>query len=297
MSWFRENKFLGRFVIAFSLVTLIAAGVLFTARSGFNEASEQFNQTATEFNRLQRLKPFPNNANLLTMKAQATDYGIALGKLKDELKASVLPVTPMIPSEFQARLRQTLTAVYEKARANKVKLPANFFLGFDEFAAALPSNEAAPLLGQQLTQVKLLTDIMIDAHIDALTTFRRKPLAEERGAAATPGSNVPRSRKTTGVQPTSPVLVERNTVEASFASTPTAARRVLNQIASTNKQFFIIRTLHVMNEKDKGPPRTQAATPSASPDTLGAKPGALNFIVGTEKIQTAATIELVRFTF
>ena len=77
------------------------------------------------------------------MKAQTADYGVALGKVKEELKARVLPATPLQPNEFQARLRETVTRVVEKARANKVKLPENFFLGFDEFAAALPGNEAA----------------------------------------------------------------------------------------------------------------------------------------------------------
>jgi hypothetical protein len=302
MNWFRENKFLGSFLIAFGLALLIAGSLLLSTKSGFYEASNQFNQTATEFNRLQRLNPFPNNANLLTMKAQAADYRVALGKLKDELKTCVLPVTPLAPNEFQAHLRQTVTAVIEKARTNKVKLPGNFFLGFDEFAAALPSNTAAPLLGQQLAQVKLLTDILIEARIDALTAFRVGPLPEERAAAGSPTPSPSRGGKTRAVAPTGPKLVERSVVEATFVSTPSAARRVLNQIAGANKQFFIIRTLHVVNEKDKGPPRVQeaeaanpAATNAASP---APKPNAaLNFIVGTEHIRTSAKIEVVKFTF
>ena len=44
----------------------------------------------------------------------------------------------MAPNEFQGTLRQVLAAVTDKARANKVRLPENFFLGFDEFSAALP---------------------------------------------------------------------------------------------------------------------------------------------------------------
>ena len=42
-----------------------------------------------------------------------------------------------------------------------------------------------------------------------------------------------------------------------FASSPSAARRVINQIASASQQFYIIRTLHVLNEKEKGPPRAE----------------------------------------
>ena len=106
-----------------------------------------------------------------------------------------------------------------------------------------------------------------------------------------------------------PKLFERNIVEATFVSTPAAARKVLNQIAGASQQFFIVRLLHVRNEKDKGPPREGSADTAgvgatdSSPATAGS-PGAkttmptpLNFIVGNERIETFVRIEIVRFTF
>ena len=97
-------------------------------------------------------------------------------------------------------------------------------------------------------------------------------------------------------------------VEATFVSTPAAARRVLNQIAGANQQFFIVRLLRVRNEKDKGPPRepvadaTGVARGHCSLRPLGAPAAravpelrALNFIVGNERIETSARIEIVRF--
>ena len=89
----------------------------------------------------------------------------------------------MAPNEFQSHLREAMTATAEKARANRVKLPENFQLGFDEFTTALPNTEVAPLLGQELAQVELLVDFLIDARVDALTAFKRMPLPEEKGAA------------------------------------------------------------------------------------------------------------------
>jgi hypothetical protein len=61
--------------------------------------------------------------------------------------------------------------------------------------------------------------------------------------------------------------------------------------------------LHVRNEKDKGPPReaggetTAPSIPSPSPAAKPSPVAALNFIVGNEKIETTAKIEIVRFTF
>ena len=305
MNWFRENRFLGAFLIAFVLCLAGSVWLLLSAKSDWDEASTRFNQTAAELNRLERLAPYPSAENVRKMKAYGEDYATALAKLKDELKMRGGPVAPMAPNEFQSQLRVAMTAVSEKARANKVKLPDNFFLGFDEFASALPKTEAAPLLGQELAQVEWLLNLFIDARIDSLTSFRRAPLADEHAAS----SALPTPKSGPGRTPaTASKLIERNVVEATFVSTPAAARKVLNQIAGANQQFFIIRLLHVRNEKEKGPLREVAAdanavnAPAAPANSPTAKPSptpgaALNFIVGNERIETSAKIEIVRFVF
>ncbi len=298
-TWFQQNRFLGTSLIVSALATIGALYFLVSARSGFAEAKARFDQNAGELSRLQRLAPFPTEANLRKMKTQAEDYGSELNKLKEDLKTRVLPVVPMAPNEFQSRLRQAATAIGEKARANRVKLPDNFYLGFDEFAAALPDTAAAPILGQQLAQAELLMNILLDARVESVTSFRRVPTGAQRPAASpTPA---PATRRP-GATPAGPQLMERNAIETAFVSSPGAARRALNQIATVNQQFYIVRTLHVLNEKEKGPPRDAAAaaggtaTPPAA--TAGATPAsALQFIVGNERIQTSARIEMVRFTF
>ena len=298
-AWFQQNRFLGTFLAVFVSATIGSLYFLFSARSGFTEAKARFDANAAELSRLQRLSPFPSDANLRKMKAQADDYGSELNKLKDDLRTRVLPVVPMAPNEFQSRLRQASTALAEKARANRVKLPDNFYLGFDEFAAALPDTAAAPLLGQQLAQAELLMNILLDARVESVTTFRRAAAGEQRGATIAP-TPTPTPARGAAAAAVAPPLVERTAIEAAFVSTPGAARRVLNQIATVNEQFYIVRTLHVLNEKDKGPVRDGAAGTSPAAPT-GAAPGTpatgLQFIVGNERIQTSARIEMVRFTF
>jgi hypothetical protein len=285
MNLFRENPFLGRFVIVFGGCVIGATCFFFNAKSDFEEASTRFANTASELSRLERLAPFPSADNLRKMKAHAEDYASALAKLKEELKVRAAPVAPMAPNEFQSHLRVATNAVADKARENKVKLPDKFFLGFDEFASALPNESVAPVLGQELVQIEWLVNSLLDARVESLSVFRRAPLREERGTTVTMS------------------LLERNAVEVTFLSTPAAARKVVNQIAGASQQFCIIRVLHVRNEKDKGPPReaggetTAPSIPSPSPAAKPSAAAALNFIVGNEKIETTAKIEIVRFTF
>jgi hypothetical protein len=295
MNWLDRNKYCRSFLFTVGAATLIASVLLVYARTGFNRASERLRATATELKRLQDLNPFPNETNLRTLSKHVAEYRMALDKIKEELRTRALPVRPIQPNEFQAQLRETVTRVTEKARANRVKLPEIFFLGFEEFTSTLPRHETAPLLGQQLTQLESIANILIDARIDAITVFKRKPLFEEPPGPPSSSSARPANAAAIG-----PKVVERSAADVTFVSSPSALRRVINQIASANRQFYIIRALHVLNEKGKGPARVQTAAGDKAAETnaAGAKPNAaLNFIVGNEHIQTSANIELVRFAF
>jgi hypothetical protein len=306
MNWFRQNRWLGSFLILFGLATLLAIWFLWRARGAFAEATTRFEAAVTERSRLERLDPFPSDPNYEKMKFYFDDYTAGVDKMKEDLKARMLPIAPLAPNEFQSRLRQVTLATMEKARVNKVQLPRTFYMGFEEFASSLPAAAAAPLLGQQLSQIALLMNILIDARVDSVTALKRTKLPEETGAAA-PSTPPPAAGAKTATTTAGPKVFERNIVDLTFVATQPTARKVLNQIASSSQQFYIIRTLYVKNEKDKGPPRQGGeantgtagvgSTPvpgSSAPPSTG---GGLKFIVGTEHIQAAIKVEMLRFKF
>jgi hypothetical protein len=298
MNWFQANRWLGRFLIGFGIATLLALWFLFHAKGDLGQVKTRLEEAAAEQNRLERRDPFPSETNYRKLKVHIDNYASALEKFKEELKDHVLSSPSLAPNEFQSRLRQAMVASAEKARANKVKLPDNFALGFNEFTAALPKNDIAPLLAQELAGADLLINILIEARVDSVTAFTRRPAAPSSvGAATTPA---PGKRPTSSPAGESKVI-DRNIIDLSFVAAPSAARNVLNQIASSNQQLYIIRTLHVRNEKENGPPRegSTAGTIAAGSaiDTATASTPALKFIVGNEHVETSARIEMVRLTF
>src|SRR5213595_2743086 len=310
MKSFQQNRALSTLLVVSGICILLGAALFYWRWSVWSEAKQTFDQATAERNRLQRLDPFPNDPNYRKLQSYLERYNAALDKFKEDLKAEVAPEPPLAPNEFQSRLRQATLAVEERARTNNVKLPDKFELGFDEFARAMPSTAVAALLGQELSQVQMLVNILLDAKVDSITAFRRRPLPEEHAASssstpkATPSPARGRGKVTTIAKPAgtpAPPLIERNVVEISFKAAPGVARKVLNEITGSTGQFFIIRTLYVHSEKDKGPPRERTAAsrpsqnPQPSPGQQGA--GALNFIVGNEHIEVSATIEMLRFTF
>ena len=299
MNWFRENPFWGVFVVVAGGAVLVALGLLWWTKSSFEDAMATYRESAAEQTRLESGNPYPSQANVAKMKTYLDQYKSALDKLKAELKTHMLPEAPLAPNEFQTRLRQAIGAVAENARSHRVKMPANFNLGFDEFVSALPAPDDAPALGQELSQIQLLLNTIIEARVDAITAFHRI----SRPGTGTAAGPVPAATPRTPSKPSpGPKLIEQRTVEFAISASPTAGRRVINQIAAENEQFFIIRAIHIKNQKDKGPPRENAGptTPIPPPNPTGAAPaatpaGPLNFIVGNEHIDLSARFELVNF--
>jgi hypothetical protein len=303
MKWFQQNRALATLLIVFGICALFAGIILYWRWAAWRGARQTFDQAAAERSRLEHLDPFPNDANYRKLQGYLDRYNTALDKFKEELKKEIAPAPPLAPNEFQSRLRQAAVATLNRAQTNNVKLPDKFQLGFDEFAMALPNTTVAPLLGQELSQIQMLINILLDAKVDSLTSFHRAPLPEEHTASSTPTPSPAAGRKAAATKASTPAptLLQRNVVDLTFKATPAAARKVLNELTNSSGQFFIVRTLYVHNEKDKGPPRqrTGEPTPAEAGQAAPSQPGTaapLNFIVGNEHIEVSATIEMLRFT-
>lgn len=303
MNWFNQNRFLGIFSAALGLATVLSVFFLLHGKGAAEEASTRLEATVTDLNRLRASAPFPSEENLRKMKALTDSYRSSLLALETDLKSRMFPRPALQPNEFQALLRQTATAVDDRARASKVQLPENFNLGFDEYATSLPNSLAAPRLGRQLRAIEYITNTVIDAHADALLSLTRSPLPEEKSVPApTPASPGRPALKATSPEDALPIA-DWTSVDLTFVGSPAAARRFFNQIAAAKEQTYVIRTLQVKNQVDKGPKRgTSEEAPSATP-LAGASSGSktveqgISFIVGTEHVNVATRIEIVRFRF
>src|SRR5258707_10261049 len=219
--WLQQNSALGTLLIVFGICRLFGGVLLYWRWSAWRDARQTFDQAAAETSRLEHLDPLPNGANYRKLQGYLDRYSTALDKFKDELKKEVVPAPPLAPNEFQSRLRQATVATVNRAQTNNVKLPDKFELGFDEFAAGLPDTAVAPLLGQELSQVQMLINILLDAKVDSVISFRRAPLPEERKSSSTPTPS-PAGRTATATKTSTPLptSLQRNIVDLTFKATP-----------------------------------------------------------------------------
>src|SRR5215475_4427703 len=106
MKWFQLNRALSILLIVSGVCILLAAGLLYWRWSIWSEAKQTFDQVGTERTRLQRLDPFPDEANYRKSHGYLEAYAAALDKFRKQLKSEVVPELPLPPNEFQSHLRQ-----------------------------------------------------------------------------------------------------------------------------------------------------------------------------------------------
>ncbi|HEX4665122.1 MAG TPA: Amuc_1100 family pilus-like protein [Chthoniobacterales bacterium] len=285
MNWFRQNKFLGGFLVALALTTVLSVFFLLREKSAADAAQSRLESAVNELTRLRRSVPFPSEENLRKTRTQADGYRSSLLALENEMRTRMFPKLPIQPNEFQAQLRAATINVTEHAQAFRVRLPDNFHLGFDQYATSLPNGLAAPRLGRQLRAIEWLAKTIVEAHADSINSLSRTPLPEETPAAASTRTSS-RARPGAPPKPASgkEKMVDWTTVDLAFSGSPAAIRRAFNQIAAAPEQFYILRTLRIKNQVDKGPPR---GGPEAAPS--------ISFIIGTEHVDVAAKVEIMKF--
>ena len=169
MKWFEQNRAFGILVIGFAICSLLVGALLYWRWTAWTDAKQAFDQVAAERNRLAQLDPFPHEANYRKLQGYLDSYSAALNKFKEQLKSEVAAAPPLAPNEFQSQLRLVVIATFDRARANNVKLPDRFELGFDEFAKTMPATAVTPMLGQELSQIQKLINIVIAAKVVTVT--------------------------------------------------------------------------------------------------------------------------------
>ena len=288
MNWIKENKFLTGFLVVLLGGVGALGFLLFTSQGNFADVSDNYYKQSEELKRLQNLAPYPDEANLKLMREQKDEYIANIGKLEKDLAARQFPLEQVNPAEFQDLLKKTVDAVIEKSGTGF--FPQKFYLGFDVYQTKPPEGEAAAPLARELKAIEWIVNTLIDSRITSITDIRRPPLPEEDyKALKTPKATAPQKK-----------LVHKTPFEVTFIAEQGRMRKALDEIVSCREQFFIIRSLIVKNEKEKGPVRSetaaQASTPAATTTPASADESQrLKIIVGTEKLIVTARIEIVDF--
>ena len=295
MNWIKQNKFLSGF-IAFMVIGVGALGyLLFAAKSHSDEVQADYDTKVHELNRLEHLKPYPEDANLKQFDEQKKAHAAVIEELRKSLAALQYPVPTLTPEGFQDELRKTVTRVVAAAAEKGVMLPGGkeagkFFMDFDTYTAQPPRPEAAPVLGRQLKAAETLLTDLINVGVTSIEKFDRDRLPEEEGKGKKDGDAAGKGGKG---EKSAKELVTAHKFFIEFITEQARFNKALTDIIKSKEQFFIPRLVTVHNQADSAPPRVVAPVgqPGAKPEDD--KRG--QFIFGSEKLSVTLLVELIDF--
>ena len=294
MSWIKQNKFLSGF-LAFTVVGAGALGYLLMKEQGrYAEARADYETKASELNRLEGSKPYPESENLKLIEAQRVQHIGAIDALHKNLAAAQLPVKPLTREEFQDKLREAVTRITTKAKEKGAALPQMFYLGMEKYQTEPPLPEAAPALGRQLDALEFVLTKLIDDGVVAISKFDRDALPEEEGKGkkekdgGKPGAPPVKSEKS-GKNP-----VTYHGMQIEFTGEQSRFRNFLNEIVTEKSQFFVPRLVVVKNEKEEAPLRVQPGV-AGTPDKGHTDGDKKKLLFGSEKLNVSLVLEIVDF--
>ena len=243
MSWFQENKFsavLGGSTLI-GLVILYVVGS--SAASKYEESKLQFDEAAGEASSYEELELYPK-AELRDGKKKALDdYKRSLQTLQTAFAPfRTEKFTDISPQDFTNRLlaaNQEITTAFSEAG---VVIPEQFFSGFTKYRTTLAAGNMTGVLDFQLDKIKNVLLLLAEAKPTELKNLHRPALIEEENGTYVPGDNVARPFP----------------LELTFVGTEKSLSEFLSNLTSSTKQYCVIRSMRITNQK-KEPPRAADA--------------------------------------
>ncbi len=243
MSWIQEN----RFAAGLGGITLVAAaGLIFwgvSASGSYNQAKEEYTTAADQVDSMAKAKLYPSDQNLRDKKKAVTDYEKSVKDLQKAFEKFRAPTPPNVePAQFSEALlkaKEAAAKAFAEVRPQPTELPAEFFLGNEDYTVKPPAREATGILTFQLEAMSELMANLAAAAPSKLLNIHRPPLEEEKDGA----KPFDPKGKSFRVLP----------VEISFTGNEASLRKFLSSLDNSEKHYYVVRSIRVINEKLKAP--------------------------------------------
>jgi len=179
MLWLKRNLFLaGGGLIA---ILLLGFGLyyLWTNRQNNKKIEAQLEENKTTFGGLINKDPYPSPTNITRAKEEVMRAREAITNARAYFQP--VPFESVTDQAFKAVLDNTIFDLHKKAEVTSVILPSKTYaFTFEHQKRQLQfPPEAFPALPQQLAEIKLICELLFDAKINKLITFRRARLYTE----------------------------------------------------------------------------------------------------------------------
>jgi hypothetical protein len=253
MSWIKDNKFAamlggGTLVVGCALLYI---GMCY--RTSYTTALENYQAAAAEVEEFEALPLYPNQPNRAGKSKAINEYRNSIRGLQaafDKYRPKdIKNISPQGFTDHAKAANEEVVKAFEKAGT---KLPDGLFMGFESYTGTLAREDTTGLLDYQLGATKELMLALAKTAPSQLLNLHRSKFPEEDGEKWQADPNA---------------AARSFPLEITFKGSERCVREFLSAIAKSANYFFVVRSVRMMNEKQKAPLSTDAKfdAPQAAP--------------------------------
>lgn len=202
MAWLKKNLML---VVAGLVAVCLLGGSGWYLYSKYSQASQvaaALKAQEDELQRLINLRPHPGNNKIDNIKAAAAQEEEVMKVLQEARRSFEIIAYPtnLTSGEFNALLLQTIDELTRQAERAGVKLPPKYAFSFANIQKQLAiDSKDIPALARQLSEIKAITETLIQARPLTLDGIKRRAVAAlDTNTTATVGVPGPTVTSPTG---------------------------------------------------------------------------------------------------
>ena len=271
-------------IIAFAVVGLLGGGAWWYLSGMLQDAQAQDTQVKSDYDANSvkggiivgagNAKTLKDNGDLLKAAADPVINNYLLPK-----ENGISAIGKEDPVAWKHDLDEDVRTLTTDAKSHAITLPDNFYFGFSRYLTESPNDEATATLSKQRAGIKTISEILINAKINAINRVRRT--YEEDPHAATTGSSSSAERAEGDQLGGYAVTVPGGTYTAypfefDFDSTAESLRPVVNGLVKC-PYLFVLRTVEVHNDRLASPLSSDldkmAGTTPTAPSVVASAPG------------------------
>ena len=162
-------------------LVLLGVGVYFfiTAQQRNKSIEDALEQNKSELNRLQGQKPYPSSVNITAAKKESERLRGAINQIHRFF--TPVPADKVTGVAFRSYRDNTLAELHRLAEQAKTTLPSrNYAFSFEAQRTKVDFKDGTfPAVPEQMAEVKALSKILFDAHVDPLVNIRRARVSKD----------------------------------------------------------------------------------------------------------------------
>ncbi len=244
MNWIKQNPLLSS-LLGSALV--LCAALAFFAMKGetkYQDAKSSFDEVYAAVQKSEKLELYPSVENRDAKKKALDDYSQSIDQLRDFYgKYQIDPSNQITTQKFTEHLKAAKLEVQNAFKASDIKLPADFFMGFEAYGDKLAKTGSTALLDYELNAIKHLLLGMAEARPSELIRIFREKIPEENDVAYVPFEND---------------VSRKFSYELVFKGSEASVRDFITKLGQKKSHYCVIRSIRINNER-KTPPKISDA--------------------------------------